>query len=124
MRWPAIRPDRSRLVEVLLEEKLDDDAWEAASAGDCRADLWLWLADQREREHPDDALAIYQRQIDQTLASTGPHVYREAVELLTRVRALLHRSGRASEYGHYLATLRSAHRKKRAFLRLLDEAGL
>ena len=121
---PAIRPDRSRLVEVLLEEKLDDDAWEAASAGDCRADLWLWLADQREREHPDDALAIYQRQIDQTLASTGPHVYREAVELLTRVRALLHRSGRASEYGHYLATLRSAHRKKRAFLRLLDEAGL
>ena len=117
-------PDRSRLVEVLLDEKLDDDAWETASAGGCRADLWRWLAERREREHPDDALAIYQRQIGQILASTGPHVYREAVELLTRVRALLQRARRKPEYEHYLATLCSAHRKKRAFLRLLDETGL
>ena len=121
---PAIRPDRSCLVEVLREEKLEDEAWETASAGGCRADLWLWLAGQREREHPDDALAIYQRQIDQILAATGPLVYREAVELLTRVRALLHRCRRVPEYGRYLAALRSAHRKKRAFLRWLDAAGL
>ena len=121
---PATPPDRSRLVEILLDEKLDDDAWDIASADGCRGDLWLLLADRRAQEHPDDALAIYQRQIDQTLAATGPHVYREAVELLTRVRALLHCSGRAPEYGHYLAALRSTHRKKRAFLRWLDEAGL
>ena len=121
---PAIRPDRSCLVEVLREEKLEDEAWETASAGGCRADLWLWLAGQREREHPDDALAIYQRQIDRILAATGPLVYREAVELLTRVRALLHRCRRVPEYGRYLAALRSAHRKKRAFLRWLDAAGL
>ena len=120
----AVGFDASRLVEILLDEKLGDAAWKTASAGGCRADLWLLLADHREREHPDDALAIYRRQIDRTLASTGPHVYREVVELLTRMRALWQRSGRQSEYDQCVSTLRSAHRKKRTFLRLLDGAGL
>ena len=118
-----VRPDGSRLVEVLLDENLVGDAWEAAVTVGCREDLWFLLAGRREEEYPDDALAIYQRQIDQALASAGPHAYREATDLLLRVRALWHRSQRERDYAHYLAALRSTHRKKRAFLQMIVAAG-
>ena len=118
------RGDGSRLVEVLLDENLIDDAWAAAVADGCRADLWLLLAGRREQEHPEDALTVYRRQIDQTLAAAGLHAYREAVDLLLRGRALWRRARREADYDHYLAALRSTHRKKRAFLNLLAAAGV
>ena len=118
------RRDASRLVEVLLDENLVDDAAVAAAADGCREDLWFLLANRREQEHPEDALAIYRRQVDLALASAGAHAYREAVDLLVRVRTLLHCSRRGPDYERYLAALRSTHRKKRAFLRLLAAAGL
>ena len=117
------RPDDSLLVEVLLEENLVGEAWQAAASGGCRADLWLRLAGLRERDHPEDAIRVYRRQIDHALAAGVPHGYGEAVELLMRARTLSLRLQRGAEHGRYVAALRSTHRKKRAFLRLLTAAG-
>jgi uncharacterized Zn finger protein len=46
------------------------------------------LARKREKNHPDDAIPIYQRQVESTLAQKNNEAYREAVGLLRKVHAL------------------------------------
>ena len=46
----------------------------------------------------------------------------EAVDLLHRVRVLMDRLGTGDEFAAYLATVRAAHKQKRNFVKLLDEA--
>ena len=107
-------------VEILLDERRYDDAWEEARANGCRLDLWLRLASKRERKHPADALGVYRARLEPTLAGGGPTAYREAIELLDKIRALLGRMGRGDDFASYRAEIRAAHRQKRGFLKLLD----
>ena len=115
--------DRSVLVEILLADGADDEAWAEAVTGGCRADLWLQLAARREKTHPADALRVYQNQLAPTVARGGPHAYQEAAALLGRIEGLFRRLGRADEFPAYRAEVRAAHRHKRHFLRLLDASG-
>ena len=112
-------PDHSAIVEVLLEEHRYDAAWREALAGGCQVDLWLRLAARREKKHPADALSVYQARLEPTIA-LGPAAYREAVDLLDKIRALLNRLGRDGDFAPYRAEIRAAHRQKRGFLKLLD----
>jgi uncharacterized Zn finger protein len=118
-RWSA-PADHSLLVTILLSERRDDEAWAEASAGGCRPYLWLQLAARREKTHPADALRVYQEQIGPLIARGDQRAYREAIDLLGRIRALLAGLGRAEEFGVYSAEVRAAHRQKRTFLKLLD----
>ncbi len=113
-------PDGSLLVEILLEEHRYDAAWREALATGCRVDLWLRLAARREKNHPADALGVYQARLEPTIAAGGPTAYRAAIELLDKIRALLGRLGRGEDFAPYRAEVRAAHRQKRGFLKLLD----
>ena len=117
---PTPAPDRSALVEILLADGMEDEAWTEANAGGCRPDLWLQLARQREKTHPADALRVYQQQLGPTLARGGQHAYEESTAMLRRIQTLFRRLGRDAEFGPYRAEVRAANRNKRAFLKLLD----
>ncbi len=112
--------DRSLLVEILLDQHMDADAWSEAKAGGCRADLWLEIASRREQTHPADALRIYQDQLGPIIARGDQHAYRDAIGLLTRIGHLLEQMGRAEDFGTFRAEVRAANRQKRSFLKLLD----
>ena len=116
----AASADSSALVEILLSDGAEDVAWTEACAAGCRPDLWMQLAGRREQSHPEDALHVYQQRLGPIVARGGQHSYREALELLTQIRALFIRLGRAAEFDTYRAELRAAHRHKRQFVKLLD----
>jgi len=114
------RQDRSRLVEILLWEKRIDAAWEEARSGGCSAALWLQLARERERMHPEDAVPIYVSEIERALRSANDRAYHTAVDLLKRIDGLMVRLGRKVEFDRMLVSLRTTHKAKRNLLKLLD----
>ncbi|MEW6490460.1 MAG: hypothetical protein AB1578_21430 [Thermodesulfobacteriota bacterium] len=117
------RPDRSALVEIFLWEKDVDAAWAEATAGGCSEELWMTLAAKREKKHPEDALTVYQNRIEPTIARTNNEAYREAMKFLRKVRELMLRLGREAEFEGFVRSLRTTHRLKRNWIKLLDEAG-
>ena len=78
------------------------------------------LAEKREESHPGDSLGIYRRMIEPVIDRTKADAYREAVRLLRRVHHLMSTLDRKHEFQEYVESLRSAYRRKRNFIRLLD----
>jgi len=113
--------DNSRLVEVFLWEKRYDEAWQEASAGGCSSGLWLRVAAAREEKHPGDAVPIYKEMIAPTLKQANNAAYAEAAKLLGKIRELMARLGRETEFEDYLAALRVEYKGKRNFIKLLDK---
>lgn len=124
-RWAWYRKaDHSELVRIFLWENDVETAWREAQGGGCSNDLWLELAAKRDKDHPEDVLPIYQRQIEPTLDRKNNEAYREAIGLLRRVRELMVRLEQKDEFTNYLAKVRTAHKPKRNFMKLLDRASL
>jgi uncharacterized Zn finger protein len=122
-RWPLlIRGDHTELVRILLWEKDISAAWHQAQEGGCSDDLWLKLAAKREKDHPEDALAVYQKLIEPTLAQTNNEAYRTAVGFLRKIRELMSRLGRSDEFAPYLASIRAEYKRKRNFIKMLNHA--
>lgn len=119
--WPG-QGDHSELVRVYLWEKDLEAAWCEAKQGGCSADLWLELAAKREQQHPEDALLVYQNQVEPTLARKNNEAYREATDFLRKIQRLMVRLGRRDEFAGYVAALCAAHKPKRNFIKLLDAA--
>jgi len=117
----AEAPDQSPLVEILLWEKDAEAAWREAKAGICHERLWLQLADTRAKEHPEDAIAVYQRQVAHLVQQTNNHSYEEAITLVKKTRPLLTRCRGASSVGDYFAELRVAFKAKRNFIKMLEQ---
>ncbi len=118
-RWHH-RTDHSGLVRLLLWESNFEAAWHEAQQGGCSGDLWRELAQRREREHPEDALAVYRSLIEPALAPKNDAAYAEATALLRKMRDLLQRAGHRGEFADELVAVRAAHRRKRNFMRMLD----
>ena len=114
------RVDNSELVRILLWEGRDDDAWREAQQGGCAEGLWLELAGKREQDHPEDALGVYRPRVGPLVAAASGD-YSEPVRLLLRVRRLMTRLGRQDEFARDIEILRSTYKRKRNFLKLLDE---
>lgn len=119
--WSA-RADQSELVRVFLWEKDVEAAWREAQEGGCANDLWMTLAAKREKDHPEDVLPIYQRQVESTLDQKNNEAYRAALGLLRKVRSLMVRLKREADFTLYLESVRSAHKPKRNFMKLLERA--
>ena len=117
----AEAPDQSPLVEIFLWEKDAEAAWQEAKAGICHERLWLQLADVRAKEHPEDAIAVYRRQVAHLVQQTNNHSYEEAIKLVRKIKPLLTRCRGASSVGDYLAELRVAFKAKRNFMKMLDQ---
>ncbi len=120
-RWSR-RADHSELVRILIWERKLDAAWHEAMEGGCSNDLWLALAAKRQKEHPEDALPIYQRQVEPTLNRKNQQAYRDAIGLLRQIRELMFRLGKESDFAQYLGAVRGRHKAKRNFVNLLAHA--
>ena len=107
---------------IFLWEKDEEAAWREAQEGGCSNDLWLELAAKRDKDHPEDALPIYQRQIEPTLDRKNNEAYAETIGLLRKVRELMVRLERKDEFTDYLDKVRAAHKPKRNFMKLLERA--
>lgn len=114
--------DHSALVEIFVWEKDFESAWFEATTGGCHEGLWRTLAAWREKDHPQDAIPIYWRDVDDALKRMGNESYREAVRLLRKIRSLMRRIGQEEQFKRELAALRTAHKAKRNFMKLLDHA--
>ncbi|MCA1708581.1 MAG: hypothetical protein LC808_37005, partial [Actinobacteria bacterium] len=96
----------------------------AAHDGGCLEGVWLTLARQRAKQHPQDALPVFRRHIETAVDITKRDAYQHAVSLLTEVREYYERAGAAAEFAEYVQRLRAAHRRKRNFITALDTARL
>lgn len=122
-RWPWYRKaDHSELVRIFLWEKDVEAAWREAQEGGCSNELWLELAAKRDKDHPEDALPVYQGQIEPTLDRKNNQAYEETISLLRKVRELMVRLERKDEFTNYLEKVRAAHKPKRNFMKLLARA--
>lgn len=119
-RW--VVPDHSPLVEIFLWEKEFESAWNEATAGGCYDSLWRTLAAWREKDHPQDVVPIYWKDVNSALKRMGNQSYREAVRLLRKIHSLMLRIGQEEKFKRELTALRAAHKAKRNFLKLLDHA--
>lgn len=121
--WPGWSGGSSELVRIFLWEGDDETAWQEATQGGCSEALWMELAAKREADHPEDALPIYQDQVERLIAQMGKQAYQQAVGLLRKVREVMTRLGREEELAAYLASVRATHKRKRNLIKLLDAAG-
>jgi len=119
-RYQWIPSDSSTLVKIFLWEKDVDQAWLEAQEGGCHESLWLDLAAAREADHPEDALAVYKSFVEPAVNRMNNQSYQEAAEFVKKVQKLLRRTGRGEESERYLESLRTNHRRKRNFMKLLE----
>jgi uncharacterized Zn finger protein len=105
---------------VLIWEKDVDAVWREAKQSGCSTHLWLKLAAKREQAHPEDALFVYQNQVEPTLAQKNNKAYREAIDLLCKIQRLMARLGQYEDFSGYVTALRAAHKPQRNFMKLLD----
>ncbi|AKA05818.1 hypothetical protein SAZ_27790 [Streptomyces noursei ZPM] len=112
------------LVDVLLDDKDVDAAWQAATEAGAHDRQWLSLADQARATRPADALGVYLRLAEPLTRRTGNHVYEELVSLLLSIRDCHRRLGSPEEFTGYVTALRTAQKRKRNLMRLMDDHGL
>jgi hypothetical protein len=100
-----------------------DAAWRAAED---RADerQWLALADLVREERPADALGVYLRAIEPRTRRTGDGNHHDIARLLLLARDCQRRLGAEDEFAAYLAALRTAQKRKRNLMAILERQGL
>ncbi len=119
--WAAYaQPDHSELVRIFLSEEDYEAAWREAVEGGCSNGLWMQLAAERGKDHPEDALPVYRRQVESALQSANNDSYRKATEHLKKIRNLMKRLDRSSDFAAYLSGVRKTHKRKRNFMKMLD----
>jgi uncharacterized Zn finger protein len=112
---------RPELVRILLWDGDLDAAWIELQKGGCSNELWVRVAEAREETHPDDALRVYRDVVNRVVAQTSNGVYDEPIRLIHRTRAVLRRQGRERAFVALITHLRQEFRRKRNFVRALDE---
>ncbi|MFF5159189.1 SWIM zinc finger domain-containing protein [Streptomyces sp. NPDC000348] len=129
LRADAERPQQSRyggpvLVDALLDDEDVDAAWQAAARTGADDRQWRTLADQVRATRPADALGVYLRLAEPLAEETGNTVYEQLVDLLLSIRDCHHRLGTEGEFAAYVTALRTARKRRRNLMRLLDAHGL
>ncbi|WP_367434689.1 SWIM zinc finger family protein [Streptomyces celluloflavus] len=129
LRADARQGPRSRYAgPALIDALIDDDdiaaAWQAATETGAHDRQWLALADRARASRPSDTLSVYLRLAEPLTKQTGNPVYEQLTSLLLSIRDCHRRLGTEDEFLSYLAALRTAHKRKRNLMRLLDQHGL
>lgn len=123
-RTTLARVDRRAFVAVLLDDGDDDIGWAAATETPdaIDRDLWMRLAERRQPSHPGQALAVYQRVVDEILVQTDRRAYQHAVRVLKQARAAAEAAHQTDAFAANLARLRDVHRRRPTFIATLDKA--
>jgi uncharacterized Zn finger protein len=135
--WPDWRPqaletvrqrmdlrgfDGSMLVSIFAWEGELDAAWETARDHGCERSTLLKLAKQSEAARPDDALAVFQAEVEEVLGVANRRAYTEAMGLLRRIERLMDKQGQADEFAAYAAAVRAANARRPTFCSIFDAA--
>ncbi|MEU9008511.1 hypothetical protein AB0D12_01710 [Streptomyces sp. NPDC048479] len=112
------------LVDALLDDKDVDAAWEVATETGAHDRQWLALADQARASRPADALGVYLRLTEPLTKQTGNAAYEQLVSLLLSARDCHRRLGTLDEFTAYAIALRTAQKRKRNLMRLMEQHGL
>lgn len=112
--------DHSLLVEIFLFEQDIEAAWREAKNGGCSDYGWQRLAEAREKDHPEDALEICHRRLKKILTVSHKDSYREAIEVLRRIRKLLQQMNKESEFERCLTDVKSTNRARPSFMKMLE----
>jgi len=120
---PHARADHSELVKIYLWEGHVEAAWNEAKAGGCHNGLWFQLAEAREKDHPEDAIAVYTEQLKPALQYAERHAYEDAVEILRKIRKLMARIGKERDFASLVQSVRTQYKPRRNFVKLLDAEG-
>ncbi|MER6122832.1 hypothetical protein ABT173_09130 [Streptomyces sp. NPDC001795] len=140
-RWPTerdgaldlLRADAERhegryggpvLIDALLDDMDVDAAWQAATRTGAHDQQWRTLADQARADRPADALGVYLSLAEPLTKQTGNTAYQQLVTLLLNIRDCHHLLDGEDEFAAYVTALRTAQRRKRNLMRLMDEHGL
>ncbi|MBA2811154.1 hypothetical protein E0500_028065 [Streptomyces sp. KM273126] len=123
-RWQQGPYGRSVLVDALLDDEDVDAAWQAATDTGAHDRQWLALADQARVTRPADALGVYLRLAEPLTRETGNTVYEQLVGLLLSIRDCHRRLGTPDDFTGYVTILRTAQKRKRNLMRLMDEHNL
>ena len=115
--------DYSILVEIFLWENNSEQAWIEAQTGGCSDKLWLILAENRKKTHPEDALPIYQKKVEPLIQQTNNAAYAEAVRFMCQARELMVQLNRRSDFEAWVAHLQHTYKAKRNFIKLLIQEG-
>lgn len=110
----------SELVEIFLWENDVEAAWREACEGGCSDSLWMRLAEKRKDTHPKDVIPIYKKPVERTIDRKDNESYRDAVELLKVIEALMTELQCKAEFSNYLWSVRAAHKPKRNLMKLLQ----
>ncbi|HEY1560228.1 MAG TPA: SWIM zinc finger family protein [Caulobacteraceae bacterium] len=111
------------LVDILLGEDRADDAWRAARAHRCSEQVVERLARATEGSHPEDAIAAYADLVEANVGRTQNQGYEAACRFLGHLEGLRARQGQSAAHVAHLNSLRTKHKFKRNFIRLLDDRG-
>jgi len=120
-RWSWAPGGHSLLVEIFLWEGDSNSALTEAKAGGCTESLWFDLAKTREKDHPQDAVAIYQARLDGIVQQGNNRAYDEAAALVGRIRELMRRTKQKNEFAAWIGGVRARHKAKRNFMQRLDK---
>lgn len=118
---PAPAPSET-LIEVLLGDGEVEEAWQVAVERGCSQRLLLALARAREREHPLECIAVYQREIEDLIDRQQTHWYEQAVGHAVHVGELYALAGATDQHAAYLDELRHRHKRKTKFIAMLAAA--
>ena len=121
--WGPPAWDNSELVSIYLWEGDTEAAWAEAKTGGCHDGVWFRLAEAREKDHPEDAIAIYTAQLRRALQQAQPQAYREAVKILRRIHKLDVRIGNELDFAALVQSVRTQFKARRNLIKLLDAEG-
>ena len=112
--------DNSTLVEIYLSEGDVNEALEVAEAHGCSDAHWMKLAEALEKPRPLEALHIYRESLEPLIDQKNNQAYEEAVARIRKVGKLMERTGHADEVGEFIGGIRTRHKPKRNFIKLLE----
>lgn len=107
------------LVRLAMVEGLLTEAWTVVNAHGCNEHLLEQLAEASEVSHPAEALKVYADRVERRVTLGGHGNYEYAYRIIGRMRRLREGLGEATQHAAYLGDLRSRHKAKRNFMKLL-----
>jgi uncharacterized Zn finger protein len=120
-RWVWNTVDNSTLVDIFLWEKDSEQAWLEAKEGGCSESLWFTLARMREKDHPEDTLAVYRSFVEPTIMQKNNQAYREAVEMIKKIKQLMTQLYKKAEWEKFIESIKTNHKPKRNLMKMLEK---
>jgi hypothetical protein len=117
----------SELIDVLLAERREDQAWQVGLAHFAQLPQHrrAALLELRQAAHPGEVQQPYRQLIEEHLLdSRDKRRYQRAIALLRRLRDAHRATGDLPSFDAYLTDLRTRHKRRPTFLAKLDAARL